>query len=135
MRNPASAAIRRLAPAAQAADAADGQPHIGHDARELIRRNSLVNFLPDFIAQARGFLDSGSGLCAHMDQDLTGIDGRKEILAEKRHEGERRHGTSQESGGKQLGTPENAREKSSARLTSADWSCSRSERAAFSVSL
>src|SRR5258708_22968824 len=46
-----------------------------------------------------------------MDQHLPGIDGRKEILAEKRHQGERRHDKSQESGGKQLRTPESAREK------------------------
>src|ERR1700720_4395597 len=46
-----------------------------------------------------------------MDQDLPGIDGRKEILAEKGHQNERRNHTRQESGGKQLGTPESSREK------------------------
>src|SRR3984957_10546469 len=52
-----------------------------------------------------------------MDQDLPSIDGWKEILPEKWHQDERRHGTSQESRGKQLRTPENAREKSVVPIT------------------
>src|SRR3984885_9154784 len=52
-----------------------------------------------------------------MDQNLPGIDRRKEILPEKWHQDERRHGTSQKSRGKQLRTPENAREKSVAPVT------------------
>src|SRR5580692_8159069 len=46
-----------------------------------------------------------------MDQNLSGIDRRKEVLPEKWHEDERRHGTSQKSCDKQLRTPQNAREK------------------------
>src|ERR1700730_9030318 len=52
-----------------------------------------------------------------MDQDLPGINRRKEILPEKWHQDERRHGTSQEPRGKQLRTPENAREKSVVAVT------------------
>src|ERR1700722_3862124 len=52
-----------------------------------------------------------------MDQDLPGINRRKEILPEKWHQDERRHGTSQEPRGRQLRTPENAREKSVVAVT------------------
>src|ERR1700731_2275702 len=52
-----------------------------------------------------------------MDQDLPGINRRKKILPEKWHQDERRHGTSQEPRGKQLRTPENAREKSVVSVT------------------
>ena len=52
--------------------------------------------LLDQIEQARGLLDAGAGLGAHMHQDLPGIDRREEILAQKRPEAEGEHDAGEE---------------------------------------
>ena len=59
-------------------DAADRQADVVDDAREPIRRNDRADLLFDLIGQARRFLDSGSGRCAHVNSDRAGsTEGKK----------------------------------------------------------
>ena len=65
-------------------DAGKRQSDIVDDVVELFGRDSATDGLLDEIEQARRFLDARARLGAHVHQDLSGIDRRKEILAEER---------------------------------------------------
>ena len=69
-------------------DAGKRQPNVVDDVVELIGRDRLADGLLDEIEQARRFLDTRAGLGAHVHQDLSGIDRRKEVLAEERPQSE-----------------------------------------------
>ena len=58
-----------------------------------------ADFLFDLIGQARRFLDSRSGWCAHVNSDRAGIDRGEEILSEERSEAERRQGDAEKAAG------------------------------------
>jgi hypothetical protein len=65
-------------------DAGERQPDIVDDIVELVGWDGAADCLFDLIEQAGGLLDAGAGLGAHVHEDLPGIDGRKEVLAEER---------------------------------------------------
>jgi hypothetical protein len=78
-------------------DAGKRQADIVDDIVELIRRDGAAHGAFDQIEQARGLLDAGAGLGAHVHQDLAGIDIGKEILAEERPKAEGQYHAGQES--------------------------------------
>ena len=78
------------------------QPDIVDDVVELIGRDGLADSLFDQVEQARGFLDTRAGLGAHVHQDLSGIDRRKEVLAEERPQSERQKHARKEAGDESL---------------------------------
>ena len=69
---------------------------------ELVGRNCAANGLFDEIEQSCRFFDARTRLGAHVHEDLTGIHGREEILAEERPESEGNHHAGKETGNEQL---------------------------------
>src|SRR5690242_9112514 len=64
-------------------DAAVRQTDVVEHRDNLFSRNGLANHLVDFIGEARGFFNPQAGARAHVQANLAGIDGRKEVAAEK----------------------------------------------------
>ena len=67
----------------------NGRPILSTMLSSSIGRNDAAHGLLDQIEQPSGFLDAGARLRADMHQNLTGIDCREEILAQKWPEPER----------------------------------------------
>ena len=55
---------------------------------EFVGRDNPVDRLADAVASSGGLLDPRAGLRPHMQLDLAAVDGREEVLAERRGEPE-----------------------------------------------
>ena len=67
-----------------------GTPMLFQDAGELIRGYLASDVTIDLVHVARGFLNARSGLCPHVKQELTRIDGGEKVLAQPRNQQETR---------------------------------------------
>ena len=70
-------------------DAGNWQADIVDNIVELIGRNDVADGLLDQIEQTSGFFDPGARLGADVHQDLSRIDRREKVLAQKRPDAER----------------------------------------------
>ena len=67
-----------------------GKSDIVDQARDFVGRNDAADGRLDRDAGARGFFDARRGLGAHVQIETPGVGGGKEILAQPRHQKERR---------------------------------------------
>ena len=78
-------------------DAADRHPDIVGQRLDLARRDHLADRLLDIGELIGGFLDAGADLGADMHQDRAGVDRRKEVAPEERHQQKRHADQAEES--------------------------------------
>ena len=82
-------------------DAGDRHADIVDHRLDLAGRNDLADRLLHVGELVGGLLDAGADLGADMHQDVAGVDRRKEVAAEKRHQQERQRDHGEEAGDEQ----------------------------------
>ena len=87
-------------------DAGKWQANVVDDVVELVGRDRMANRLFDQIKQTRRLLNTRARLGANVHQDLSGIDRRKEVFAEKRPQAEGKQDAGKEGDNKGLGASE-----------------------------
>src|SRR5208283_1344322 len=78
------------------------QADIVQNRDQLVFGYLLVQILLDLVTQARCLLDPQPGARPYVQPHQTGVDGGKEVLAEKENQAHREHAECQETSGKQL---------------------------------
>ena len=89
-----------------------GQPDVVDNRDHLARRNVLANGGIDVIAQRGRLLDARAGAGAHVNLELAGIDGGKEVLPQPRRQ--QRHRADREHAGRRSGRRRRNRHTASA---------------------
>ena len=92
-------------------DAAVRQPDVVDDIVHLAGRDDLADGLLNKIAQTGSLLDPGARRGADMHENLAGIDGWEEVLAEERRQSEGQEHAREEPGNEGLGPAKSERKQ------------------------